>query len=477
MPFPLAAVVLVLFMGTVPAFGGQSQPYGTTESSLAEAEAEIVQAPVVIDGEVLFSVRGISVYPAEQRAQQIEARIRTLARDAGVDAASLTLEDRPEATWIVVNGRRLLIVHDADATLEGIDRHTLAEAYRARMSEAIERYRDARQPAVLWRHALFALAATLAFLAGTFVGWRGFRRLRARLERQYRERVHDVSIQSFPVVRADQLWRALSGMLSVVWVVTVAVMAFTYLRYTLALFPWTHGAADHLVSVAIHSLRSMGLGLVELVPNFVFLTILFFVTRSVLKVTRLFFGGVSAGTVRLRNFDPDWASPTYRLVRVLIIVFALVVAFPYVPGSETDAFKGVTIFIGLVFSLGSSSLIGNLISGYSMTYRRTFHVGDRVKIGEHVGEVKEMRLLVTHLRTPRNEEVIVPNSAIVGAEVVNYSSMAKESGLILHTTVGIGYATPWRQVEAMLLEAAARTPGLLQDRPPFVYQTALGDFS
>ena len=132
--------------------------------------------------------------------------------------------------------------------------------------------------------------------------------------------------------------------------------------------------------------------------------------------------------------------------------------------------------MGVVFSLGSSSLVGNVISGFSMTYRRTFHVGDIVRIGEHLGGVREMRLLVTHLRTPKNEEVIVPNSGIVGTEVVNYSSIAREGGLILHTTVGIGYETPWRQVEAMLMEAAARTPGLLGDRPPFVHLLSLGDF-
>ncbi len=477
-PFSLTAAVVLLFgLATRPAFSSQGQPHETAESSHFEAEdTETVRAPVVIDGEMLFSVRGISALPAEKRAQQIEATIRTLARDPKVNAASLTLEERPRATLILANGRRVLPVYGGDATVENLDRRVLAEAFRTRIWEAITTYREARQPVVLWKHILLALAATLALIGGAYLGWKILGSLRLHLERRYREHLHDVSIKSFPVVKADQLWRAVSRILNIVWLVAVSAMAFVYLRYTLALFPWTRGTSDRLVTLAIDPLRGMALGIVGLIPNIVFLTILFLVTRSVLKAARMFFGGVASRKVRLRNFDPDWAPPTYKLVRIFVIAFALVVASPYVPGSDTEAFKGITIFMGIIFSLGSTSLIGNIISGYSMTYRRSFRVGDRVKIGEHVGEVKEMRLLGTHLRTPKNEEVIVPNSAIVGTEVVNYSSMAKERGLILHTTVGIGYATPWRQVEAMLLEAAARTPGLLRDRPPFVHQMGLREF-
>ena len=150
--------------------------------------------------------------------------------------------------------------------------------------------------------------------------------------------------------------------------------------------------------------------------------------------------------------------------------------YPYIPGSSSDAFKGVTIFIGVLFSLGSSSVIGNIMAGYTLVYRRAFKVGDRVKIHDHVGDVLERRILVTRLQTLKNEEVIIPNSEILNSHVVNYSSMANEQGLILHITAGIGYETPWRQVEAMLLEAASRTPGLLKKPPPFVLQLALGDF-
>jgi len=330
---------------------------------------------------------------------------------------------------------------------------------------------------VLLQHGLFAFGATLVLIGAVYLVRRIGRRLQEGVERKYRGRIHDLIILNFPIVKAEHVWQLFSGLLRFASTIAVLVMALVCLRYTLGLFPWTRGTATRLFAIAIDPLRQMVLALAWIVPDVVFLVILLVATRYVLKLVQLFFDSVATGRVTLQRFDAEWALPTYRLVRVLIIAFALVVAYPYIPGSETDAFKGISVFLGVVFSLGSSSLIGNLIAGYSMTYRRAFKLGDRVQIGEHVGEVVEMRLLATHLRTLKNEEVIIPNSTSVTSEVVNFSTMARNRGLILHTTVGVGYETPWRQVEAMLLEAASRTPGLLPDHPPFVLQLALATFN
>jgi small-conductance mechanosensitive channel len=309
-----------------------------------------------------------------------------------------------------------------------------------------------------------------------YLGRRVVRRLHGSLEQRYQQRVRDVQIQAFQIVKAEQLWKLLAGALNLVWVVAVIVMVVGYLRYVLGLFPWTRGVGNSLIALLVDPLQTLGLGLVNEIPNIAFLAVLILITRYGLKMIRLFFQASANGTVTLPEFDAEWAWPTYRLARLFIIALTIIVAYPYIPGSQSDAFKGVTVFIGIIFSLGSSSLIGNVIAGYSMTYRRAFKLGDRVKIGDHIGEVVRMRLLVTHLRTPKNEEVVVPNSSILGAEIVNYSSISKERGLIIHTTVGIGYETPWRQVEAMLLEAAARTPGLSRDPAPFVLQKSLNSF-
>ncbi len=303
------------------------------------------------------------------------------------------------------------------------------------------------------------------------------RRLRTRVEARYRARVKGVQVSTFQFVRAERVWQAVTSVVAAVWTVVALVAVYLYLHYVLVSYPWTRGLGLGLASTIAGPLRFLATGTIAIFPKLVFLAIFVFVTRYLLKIIRLFFDAVGAGTVTLGTFAPEWAAPTYKLVRLLVVALAAVVAYPYVPGAQTDAFKGVSLFIGVVFSLGSSSFIGNVIAGYSMTYRQTFRAGDIVKIGQHVGAVETAGLMVTRLRTPKNEEVIVPNSQILGADVVNYSTLAKQRGLVLHTTVGIGYETPWRQVEAMLLEAAQRTDGLLKEPKPFVLQTALGDFA
>jgi small-conductance mechanosensitive channel len=455
---------------------GQQGKLDDVVSSAPAQTNDVRLASVVVDGETLFSVRGVTARPADRRAREIADRIRALAANPSVRPDLLTLEDHPGATWIMANGQRIMALLDEDAAIEETARHPLAELYRVRIGEAIEEWRHSRQSVVLWGHALYTLGATVAFLIAGWFGRKLFVRLRSIVERYYQARMQRIQDRAFQLLRADQIWRAVTGILNLLWGTAVAVTVYFYLNYVLALFPWSRGVAKILFDVAMNPVRTIGLGLIGFIPNFVFLTILVLVTRYLLKIMRLFFEGVGAATIQLKGFDPEWALPTLRLVRLLFILFAVVVAYPYIPGSSSEAFKGVSLFMGIIFSLGSSSLIGNFVAGYSMTYRRAFRIGDRVKIGEHIGEVLRMRLLVTHLRTLKNEEVVVPNSTILGSEVVNYSSMSGARGLILHTTVGIGYETPWRQVEAMLLEAAARTPGLRAQPSPFVLQKELGDY-
>ena len=222
----------------------------------------------------------------------------------------------------------------------------------------------------------------------------------------------------------------------------------------------------------------IGRGLVANIPSLIFLVVLFYVVRLLLGVVRLFFDAVGREAVTLKGFDAEWAGPTYKILRIAIVAFGLIVAYPYVPGSDSDAFKGVTVFIGIVFSLGSSTAIANIIAGYMITYRRAFKVGDRVRIGEMTGDIIETRLQVTHLRSLKHEEIIIPNAQILANEVVNFSSLARTEGLILHTEIGIGYETPWRQVEAMLLAAAARcAPPSAEPPRAFVLVKKLGDFA
>jgi small-conductance mechanosensitive channel len=303
------------------------------------------------------------------------------------------------------------------------------------------------------------------------------RRLLTLLEHRYRERIHAVGIQSFQVVRVEQIWRGLRRLIAATRLIVIAAILFVYLNSVLARFPWTRGTANRMRGYILGPLEVMGRGIVKEIPSVLFLVMLFLVVRFALRVIHRFFDALRSGEVKLSSFDPEWSESTYKLIRLGVVILALVVAYPYIPGGGSEAFKGISIFIGVLLSLGSSSAIANLIAGYSMTYRRAFRVGDRVKIGDTMGDVTKLRLQATHLTTVKNEEVIIPNSNILNNEVVNYSSLARDRGLVLHTTVGIGYETPWRQVEAMLILAAERTPGILKQPLPFVLVKALGDFA
>ncbi len=442
------------------------------------AQDDIATAPVEIDGSVLFRLRGASSFRAEDRAHAVTGRIVAAAADPAVSVDSLRIVDNGTITDISVGDQPLVRIADADAALEQTGRAELAHVHMERVRRAILDYRAARTPAALRRAAITTITASVALAVGAGLVLWLWRRFDARLRHRIEAHVHTVGIQSFEVMRADQLRSALRS--AIVGLRTILLLAgmLIYLGYVLAVWPWTRGFSRDLTGFVLAPLQVIGGGLVANIPSLVFLAVLFFVIRLLLRVVRMFFETVGRGAVTLSNFDADWAAPTYKIVRVGIVAFGLIVAYPYIPGSESDAFKGVSLFIGIIFSLGSSSAISNIIAGYMMTYRRAFRVGDRVKIGDAIGEVIEMRLQVTHLRSPKNEEIVIPNSQILAGDVVNFSSFAKAKGVILHTEVGIGYETPWRQVEAMLLEAASRCRLSSGEAPrAFVLLKKLGDFA
>jgi len=448
------------------------------QENSGQSDTTVAIAPVDVDGVVLFRLRGLSSFPAEVRAARVRDRIVAVAADPAVPIDSLRLVPLESGVEIAAGDRPIVVIVDADAALEQVGRADLAGAHLARIQQAIADYRAARSPAALRHAALLTAAATLVLAAGMALVLWLWRRLNARITRRLEAHVRTVGIQSFEVMRADRIRAALESGLRGIRIVILLGGVLVYVGYVLAAWPSTRGFSRDIVGFALSPLQIIAGGIVANIPRLVFLAVLFFVIRLLLRVVRLFFETVARGTVKLANFDADWAAPTYKIVRVVIVAFGIIVAYPYIPGSQSDAFKGVSLFIGIVFSLGSSSAISNIIAGYMMTYRRAFKVGDRVKIGDAVGDVIEMRLQVTHLKSFKNEEIVIPNSQILGGEVVNYSSFAKAQGLILHTEVGIGYETPWRQVEALLLTAAARCVLPSGDQPgAFIRVKKLGDFA
>jgi small-conductance mechanosensitive channel len=472
--------VIVAFMAGVLWLLAAAPVEAQEPASLAAERPPLIEidaAPVRLDGRTLFRVRGVSSLDAASRARAIEGRIEAVAADRAIAADTLRVIEVDGLLRIFAGDRPIVAIAPADARLEQVLPATLAETHLGRIRRGIVDYRVDRSRAVLQPAVLrTAGAALLAIVVAVLVVFGTFRIARLA-DGHLQRKIGSVGIKNYELVREERVRDVFRGMLRGIGGLLLLAIALTFLSYSLGQFPWTRGTSAGLVALALGPLQTMGRGIVQQIPNLVFLAIFFVVVRFVLRFTRLLFEGIGRGFLTFSNFDAEWATPTYKIVRLAIIAFAIVVAYPYIPGSQSDAFKGVSLFVGVLLSLGSSSAIANFIAGYTLTYRRLFRIGDRVKIGGYVGDVTEQKLQVTRLRSPKNEEIVIPNSQILNGEVVNYSSLARTKGLILHTDVGIGYETPWRQVEAMLMMAAEATPGVLREPRPFVLQKALGDFA
>jgi small-conductance mechanosensitive channel len=432
---------------------------------------------VIVDGRVVMKVRGTASFPAARRAAEIEQNIIEAATDESIPADAVTIKVEGERTLLMAGDRMLLDMFDPDAEIEGFSRQLLAEVRQDRIKEVIAAYRRDRSPQVLLTKSAYALATILIAVGLIFGFWKAFGSLNGLLDRRLQARLKDLEAKSARFIRSQNLFKILHGLLKALFVVLIALTLYFSVNFVLGLFPWTRGFAIWIFDLILNPLQTMGEGLLAAVPHLVWLAILYFITRYILGMVRAFFRNIESGTVKLKSFKRDWAWPTYRLVRGAVIIFALAMAYPHIPGSDSEAFKGIGVLLGLMISLGSTSIIGNVIAGYSLTYRSPFKIGDRVKINDSVGDVVEIRVLTTRLRSLKNEEVVIPNTTVLNGEVVNYSTLAQQQGLILHTMVGIGYETPWRQVEAMLKQAADRTSGLLKKPKPYVLQKELGDFA
>jgi len=466
--FFLSALLSIILFLQAPSFADMNE---------LDSVAMYQKAPIIIDGYTLFSVRGVSSFPAEERASAIKKRIEDIAEDLSIPGNSIEIISGKSSHELYAKSKFILSIFDADSRLEGVGRENLAVGVKNRVTKAIYTYRYERKSETLLSRTFYAIGATLLTIVLLFLIFWVMKKFNSILESKLKIKLENLELRSYQLVKSHQIWLSLYGLIKGLKFLVIIIIVFIYVQYVLGLYPWTRFVSISLIDFFITPVSAVGTALLNFIPNLAFLIVIFFVAKYILKLVKIFFDGIGKGIITISGFDTDWALPTFKIVRVLLIAFTVIVAYPYIPGSESDAFKGVSLFIGILFSLGSTSIVGNLIAGYSMTYRRTFKVGDLVKIDDHLGQVMESKLFATRLRTPKNEEVIVPNSIVLNTHVINYSTLANNRGLILHTTVGIGYETPWRQVEGMLKLAADRTEGVLKDPPPFVLQKQLGDFA
>jgi small-conductance mechanosensitive channel len=462
----LLALLIILALWCTASFaqGDLSQTIAVDTSGVA---------PVVVDGDTLFVlraiVRGMTI---EQRAEGVARRIVDIAESYTIRSEDIVAIDHGDATEIFAKDRFLLGVYDADALVARVSRDSLANESLAAIRGAVDRYRDARSSRSILLGIVETLAATAVFL---FLLW-ALAGVKRRMQAWLSGPAQAVESGVKKVIHIEWLQAGFLTLVGLVRWALVAIVAYLYVGFVLTRFPWTRGFAVQLLGLVVEPLKVLWDGFVAYLPNLFFLAVLAILVRYILRGLRAFFVEVGRGRIVLPGFYQDWADPTYKMVRVLVIAFAVVVAFPYIPGSSSPAFQGISIFAGILFSLGSTSAVANIVAGVILTYMRGFKVGDIVRIGDTAGRVMDTTLLVTRVRTPKNLDITIPNSTVLSGHVTNYSAQAAEGRLILPTTVTIGYDTPWRQVHAMLRQAAARTPDVLQEPAPFVLQKSLDDF-
>lgn len=433
--------------------------------------------PVVLGGETLFYLygRAASLTPHD-RAEIVSDRLRQIAHARRFEPGQLTVVHTLAGSDILYRSNFVVTILEADAEPLGLNRRVLAERYETRIKEAITRYREGRSVARILRSSAYALLITLALIVIVRLLLLAHARASLAFSTMLRSRLRPIRIGHADVIRPEHvaaLFRSSWGLLKAL---ALAAILYGYLAVVFGLFPWTEGYAAALLEYTLGHLRTLGQATAAAIPNLLFVVIIILMARVVLKGFHVFFRELETGTIALHGFDRDWAMPTYKLVRVVVVLLAAAAAFPYIPGSRSPAFQAISVLVGVLISLGSSSAVSNVVAGVVLTYMRPFRVGDRVRIADTVGDVVEKSLLVTRIRTPKNVEVTVPNSLVLGSHISNFSAQAREGGLILHTTVTIGYDVPWRQVHELLISAALHTSGILATPRPFVLQTSLNDY-
>jgi small-conductance mechanosensitive channel len=329
----------------------------------------------------------------------------------------------------------------------------------------------------IFRGVLLSLVATV-FGAGLWkLGATFFTVARKKFNEWKGTVIRGVRIREFELFSEDRIVALSLTLVTGVQYAGVLLLGYAYLTIVFSVFEFSRTWAQTLFGYVTDPVLEVLTSFVAFLPDLFFIIVVVAITRFVLKIIKGIFEEVSRGRVTLGNFHRDWAMPTYQIVRFLVIAFAAVVIFPYLPGSGSAAFQGISVFLGILFSLGSSSAIANMVAGIVITYMRPFQIGDRVKIADTAGDVVERNLLVTRVRTVKNVDVTIPNAMVLGSHIINYSSTSGTRSLILHTSVTIGYDVPWRKVHELLLAAAKDSKEILEDPAPFVLQTSLDDYS
>lgn len=427
--------------------------------------------------DTLFSIynRSGSLSP-QSRADAITGRIKNLTSDYFFKRDTLKISPAETTIDIVYGESIIMSVNENDALWQNSSREELAAKYKVIIENSVLHYKDATSWQTIIKEiglALLVLAVLITFIYFTL---KLFRFIRGKILLEKNKRIKGVKIRNYELFDANKQLNFILGVITVLKWLIIIIAVYLALPILFSIFPWTKGFAGTLIGYVTTPLKHIIKGIWNYLPNLFTILVIVIVFRYVIKGVKYLKTEVENGALHIKGFYPDWANPTFQIVKVLLYAFMFIVIFPYLPGSDSPVFQGVSVFLGVLFTFGSSGSLSNVIAGLVLTYMRAFKIGDRVNINDVTGDIIEKTLLVTRVRTIKNEIISIPNSNVMNNHTINYSSDSLERGLIMHTTVTIGYDVPWRTMHQALINSVERTELLLKEPKPFVLQTSLDDY-
>jgi small-conductance mechanosensitive channel len=499
----LTALALLVALGiAAPRAGASGAPGGPPDSIAAPAPPAALAAaadslalpptasesqnqpapasrPIYLGGATLFEIRDPVGYPTlDARAASIQTRLLDAARDETLALDRIEAERMNYGARMMLGERLLFYVtrHDV-APGDTSAAITVAESLVPAVRSGIERERSRFRPLYLARSGLIALAILAAFAFLARLALRLGRRASAFAASRAAGLLGRTPVRSIGLLDPSRLKGAIERLGDLIVAAALLVVGYVVLSLVFSLFPWTQGWSHRLAEFAIAGLRTAWNATAAALPRFAAIAAILYIANHVIGFVGSILDAAGRGNVVLPGLHPELAKPTKQLVRVFLWAGTIAIIYPLVPGSDTVAFRGVSVLLGAVVSLGSTGLIQDLLAGLVLIYSRSYRVGERIGTSDAVGVVVSLGLVTTRLRTIKNEEVTISNSQVLRSSATNYSRLAKEgSGLILHTSVTIGYDSPWRTVHRLLIEAALATEGIEAEPAPFVLQRSLGDF-
>ncbi len=465
-------VVLLLTL-TSPLLGIAQNP--------TQPENKIDGFPVMLDGKTLFFIRrGVSSFSAEERANTITRRIERIAQNDSIPIENLTIEQIPDdnSLYLSVDQEVILTVTERDAKAYRSTPEVLAQQALQKIQVAIAQYRQDRKPEQLFKNIIYTVIATFSFLIISFAVIKISGKLFPFIRRLIESLTPGIQIGNIEIVSSSKISFFWLRVLRMIRLFILFLLTFNYATFVLRLFPWTRVFGESILGYFSRSLELVLSSIGKYLPNAFIIAIIIFVTYYLIRLIKPFFTAIERGNLVIPGFYTDWAKPTYNLLLVIIIALAAIVAFPYLPGFDSPAFRGVSVFLGLLLSLGSTSAIANVIGGIILIYTRAFRIGDHIQVGDVIGDLIEKNFLVIRICTPTNKIITIPNSSLLSSNVINFSISSRElnRNLIIQTTITLGYDLPWRKAHKTLIEAALETDHILKEPAPFVLQTSLDNF-